>query len=93
MAMAGGRKGEGRRKGEEQRRGALSLRNEDPTPQDGWEQQSRARTVSPNQACLWLQLGTVAGAIRPLEAKVEKLQDFLRTPPYDSGNTCLEERA
>ena len=38
--MGGGRREEGEEEGEE-RRGALSLQNEDPTPQDGWDKQFR----------------------------------------------------
>ena len=34
--MGGGRRGQR----EEAERGALSLQNEDPTPQDGWEKQT-----------------------------------------------------
>ena len=41
--MGGGRRGQ--REEETEERGALSLQNEDPTPQDGWEKQALTRGI------------------------------------------------
>ena len=37
--------------GEERRRGALSLQNEDPTPQDGWEKATQKQKQKQRKNC------------------------------------------